>query len=147
MSYVVWFSSAFLFVCFFVSSRRRHTRGALVTGVQTCALPISRAASSPPIRPNSSRPPSRRRPAPRLRLPKRQQAIRRRRKPRQTKAGFSTRNPGAETRVSAPFFVGDRPARDHARTTRRRRSEEHTSALQSLMRISYAVFCLKKKKQ
>src|SRR3546814_10079402 len=28
---------------------------------------------------------------------------------------------------------------------RRRRSEEHTSELQSLMRISYAVFCLKKK--
>src|SRR3546814_6390637 len=27
---------------FFFSSRRRHTRGALVTGVQTCALPISR---------------------------------------------------------------------------------------------------------
>src|SRR3546814_4620409 len=27
----------------------------------------------------------------------------------------------------------------------RRRSEEHTSELQSLMRISYAVFCLKKK--
>src|SRR3546814_10611303 len=32
----------------------------------------------------------------------------------------------------------------HAR--RRARSEEHTSELQSLMRISYAVFCLKKKK-
>src|SRR3546814_7955330 len=31
--------------------------------------------------------------------------------------------------------------------TLRRRSEEHTSELQSLMRISYAVFCLKKKKQ
>src|SRR3546814_2365211 len=29
----------------------------------------------------------------------------------------------------------------------RRRSEEHTSELQSLMRISYAVFCLKKKRQ
>src|SRR3546814_2262531 len=29
---------------------------------------------------------------------------------------------------------------------RTRRSEEHTSELQSLMRISYAVFCLKKKK-
>src|SRR3546814_8478411 len=29
---------------------------------------------------------------------------------------------------------------------RRHRSEEHTSELQSLMRISYAVFCLKKKK-
>src|SRR3546814_7623188 len=32
-------------VClFFFSSRRRHTRCALVTGVQTCALPISKAA-------------------------------------------------------------------------------------------------------
>src|SRR3546814_7076940 len=29
----------------------------------------------------------------------------------------------------------------------RRRSEEHTSELQSLMRISYAVFCLKKKQK
>src|SRR3546814_8882690 len=34
-----------------------------------------------------------------------------------------------------------------AKTRRRLRSEEHTSELQSLMRISYAVFCLKKKKQ
>src|SRR3546814_5158991 len=32
-------------------------------------------------------------------------------------------------------------------TRRGKRSEEHTSELQSLMRISYAVFCLKKKKQ
>src|SRR3546814_6535157 len=47
-----------------------------------------------------------------------------------------------------------RRARDHGadaadvrvRRTRRARSEEHTSELQSLMRISYAVFCLKKKK-
>src|SRR3546814_10279050 len=31
----------FLFILFFFSSRRRHTRCALVTGVQTCALPIS----------------------------------------------------------------------------------------------------------
>src|SRR3546814_9309811 len=30
-----------MFVYFFFSSRRRHTRCALVTGVQTCALPIS----------------------------------------------------------------------------------------------------------
>src|SRR3546814_5885257 len=30
------------YVLFFFSSRRRHTRCALVTGVQTCALPISR---------------------------------------------------------------------------------------------------------
>src|SRR3546814_4810687 len=43
---------------------------------------------------------------------------------------------------------------DYLRTANRRiyaigdvtRSEEHTSELQSLMRISYAVFCLKKKK-
>src|SRR3546814_8213494 len=33
------------------------------------------------------------------------------------------------------------------RNARRDRSEEHTSELQSLMRISYAVFCLKKKKK
>src|SRR3546814_1518652 len=39
--------------------------------------------------------------------------------------------------------VGDRNA-GHA--IDRVRSEEHTSELQSLMRISYAVFCLKKKK-
>src|SRR3546814_8122430 len=32
-------------VVFFVSSRIRHTRCALVTGVQTCALPISRPAT------------------------------------------------------------------------------------------------------
>src|SRR3546814_17169744 len=32
-------------VVFFFSSRRRHTRCALVTGVQTCALPIPRFAS------------------------------------------------------------------------------------------------------
>src|SRR3546814_7188213 len=31
-------------------------------------------------------------------------------------------------------------------STKQRRSEEHTSELQSLMRTSYAVFCLKKKK-
>src|SRR3546814_17410029 len=34
----------------------------------------------------------------------------------------------------------------HHRATLGWRSEEHTSELQSLMRISYAVFCLKKKK-
>src|SRR3546814_8137382 len=42
-----------------------------------------------------------------------------------------------------------RGQRDAARRKRQRdpRSEEHTSELQSLMRISYAVFCLKKKKK
>src|SRR3546814_9406859 len=38
------------------------------------------------------------------------------------------------------------PATKPAGRRDRRRSEEHTSELQSLMRTSYAVFCLKKKK-
>src|SRR3546814_3718877 len=38
-----------------------------------------------------------------------------------------------------------REHRDRARDAGGARSEEHTSELQSLMRISYAVFCLKKK--
>src|SRR3546814_9144819 len=37
-------------------------------------------------------------------------------------------------------------ANDHRKWGKVIRSEEHTSELQSLMRISYAVFCLKKKK-
>src|SRR3546814_2586557 len=36
---------------------------------------------------------------------------------------------------------------DHMPNPLHARSEEHTSELQSLLRISYAVFCLKKKKQ
>src|SRR3546814_10653678 len=42
-----------LFFCFFFSSRRRHTRCALVTGVQTCALPIS--ATSGRMKPPSEK--------------------------------------------------------------------------------------------
>src|SRR3546814_1686500 len=50
-------------------------------------------------------------------------------------------------RRSASFVPRNRllPARRSGRSPNRR-SEEHTSELQSLMRISYAVFCLKKKK-
>src|SRR3546814_4376788 len=40
---VVMVSISLIIVLFFFSSRRRHTRCALVTGVQTCALPIYRA--------------------------------------------------------------------------------------------------------
>src|SRR3546814_2524141 len=36
-----------IFFVFFFSSRRRHTRCALVTGVQTCALPICVQSSVP----------------------------------------------------------------------------------------------------
>src|SRR3546814_5250276 len=46
------------------------------------------------------------------------------------------------TRVVASGFHGSALP-----NSRSRRSEEHTSELQSLMRISYAVFCLKKKKK
>src|SRR3546814_10411049 len=38
---VILFSGVYSFYDFFFSSRRRHTRCALVTGVQTCALPIT----------------------------------------------------------------------------------------------------------
>src|SRR3546814_3425798 len=47
---------------------------------------------------------------------------------------------------SPPRGVGSRRSRD-SQDAISRRSEEHTSELQSLMRISYAVFCLKKKKK
>src|SRR3546814_7983675 len=43
--------------------------------------------------------------------------------------------------------AGDHAGWQHRCRSLRWRSEEHTSELQSLMRISYAVFCLKKKKK
>src|SRR3546814_2879768 len=46
-------------------------------------------------------------------------------------------------RHEAPF----EPGREARAAAAAQRSEEHTSELQSLMRISYAVFCLKKKKK
>src|SRR3546814_7458178 len=49
----------------------------------------------------------------------------------------------ADGQHSSPAFD---PAPHRRRSGGQRRSEEHTSELQSLMRISYAVFCLKKKK-
>src|SRR3546814_10200765 len=48
--------------------------------------------------------------------------------------------PAKRTEVETPK-AAERPA------VTAKRSEEHTSELQSLMRISYAVFCLKKKKR
>src|SRR3546814_3941871 len=45
------------------------------------------------------------------------------------------------------IFMTPRYACSNARAAVSNRSEEHTSELQSLMRNSYAVFCLKKKKQ
>src|SRR3546814_4213621 len=48
-------------------------------------------------------------------------------------------------RAFAAVRVRPGPFRSRASCSLRPRSEEHTSELQSLMRISYAVFCLKKK--
>src|SRR3546814_3346578 len=113
-----------VFLLFFFSSRRRHTSCALVTGVQTCALPIYQvfleaARSSIATARSMSTPRGR----------------------RWRRANIRSSMPsarGRRKRANMPTLRG---------TPIRPRSEEHTSELQSLMRISYAVFCLKKKKK
>src|SRR3546814_9057091 len=55
------------------------------------------------------------------------------------KALFSANFKSCRPRLNNDVFIGNTV------TGLGRRSEEHTSELQSLMRISYAVFCLKKK--
>src|SRR3546814_1613418 len=122
-------------VVFFFSSRRRHTRCALVTGVQTCALPISPADKSACAA---------------RQLHRRIFGRCRRRTGRIAEAANESR------RASRGGRGGERCKRNDGgrqgmtraqRTARAHRSEEHTSELQSLMRTSYAVFCLKKKKK
>src|SRR3546814_9540348 len=138
---VVCFSvSCLLVLVFFFSSRRRHTRCALVTGVQTCALPIfqSRFGLCPQRRRRVyERAAAGLFPRPAARLEK-IDPVR-----IGIDAGASSGRPAARTRPRRPRVerdrLGDRTAHP--------RSEEHTSELQSLMRISYAVFCLKKKKK
>src|SRR3546814_9972471 len=118
---------------FFFSSRRRHTRCALVTGVQTCALPISNLGVA---------------------IVKRPDIVERVGTLVVMGGGIARGNvtPAAEFNVFVDpeaartvFEAGLRPVVVPLDATHRR-SEEHTSELQSLMRISYAVFCLKKKK-
>src|SRR3546814_2723026 len=123
---------------FFFSSRRRHTRCALVTGVQTCALPIflmdMEIARIAAFRRD------RRHRIERLTAKKgdlnifveavdAEEPVRRR-----------LALPGRAIEGRVPF---DRLS--HPRNHLFDRSEEHTSELQSLMSIPYAVFCLKKK--
>src|SRR3546814_2702056 len=68
------------------------------------------------------------------------------------RAAFDRRRPARDRGAAAARvrqrrgFLEKRRAQG-CRRGPRKRSEEHTSELQSLMRISYAVFCLKKKKQ
>src|SRR3546814_7963898 len=74
---------------------------------------------------------------------------------RDTARIFDLQNPTAKMSKSAESDAGvlwmlDEPsvtAKKIMRAVTDSRSEEHTSELQSLMRISYAVFCLKKKKK
>src|SRR3546814_3651661 len=54
--------------------------------------------------------------------------------------------PSAVAVLGNKFLVSSFIAVAPATSNQKLRSEEHTSELQSLMRISYAVFCLKKKK-
>src|SRR3546814_17045803 len=61
-------------------------------------------------------------------------------------AGGARRDSGGVSAVAAGAAPGRGHGSRHRADRRRLRSEEHTSELQSLMRISYAVFCLKKKK-
>src|SRR3546814_7238525 len=73
--------------------------------------------------------------------------------PRRARGGARDRQAGLRLFHGrlVPFVQGERGGRDRACSSADgvrqggRRSEEHTSELQSLMRISYAVVCLKKK--
>src|SRR3546814_3098545 len=116
-----------VFVVFF-SSRRRHTRCALVTGVQMCALPISTfmhlsAASFNELKSKGET-------AMVLGT--------------MTDADYEGLRKMQDRSAQANFmFPIIASGRKYFRGTLKRvgsRSEEHTSELQSLMRISYAVF-------
>src|SRR3546814_9602625 len=134
------------FLLFFFSSRRRHTRCALVTGVQTCALPISFSIrlTVHTFPRDQGRPHSR--------------CLASRALPRITDTNWRTPCKHVPATCSRwpwppPCFprwpwrrASMHTVRSMAQSVARRRyrSEEHTSELQSIMRISYAVFCLKK---
>src|SRR3546814_5722747 len=80
------------------------------------------------------------------------------RQPQRHYPAFAGMLPPMEECLVAPFHISGKPAGSiwlvshdirhmfDSEDLRQLRSEEHTSELQSLMRISYAVFCLKKKK-
>src|SRR3546814_3161960 len=69
---------------------------------------------------------------------------------RRDRGGDRCRRIASDDLRARAIRITDRPGLHRADLLSRRcglRSEEHTSELQSLMRISYAVFCLKKKKK
>src|SRR3546814_7962272 len=122
---------------FFFSSRRRHTRCALVTGVQTCALPISRRSGSAGLPPGAG--PGLRQIGPWL------NALQVRWFSSEELARMIGEAAGPDKGESRDASVRRQMTAACPQAFALARSEEHTSELQSLMRISYAVFCLKKK--
>src|SRR3546814_7317052 len=148
------------FFFFFFSSRRRHTRCALVTGVQTCALPISRPSAerechpSPEQRLKATTAPSASDAVHALNASSgRAETIQQRSNPGRAWISYMDQTL-LEVRVTKKTLEADDIASFELKNCdgsslphfSAGRSEEHTSELQSLMRISYAVFCLKKKK-
>src|SRR3546814_3021055 len=141
-----------MFANFLFSIRRRHTRCALVTGVQTCALPISarieRLESTPRQAQQRQRQGGARDHATRLTSRSGTTITLRGGLPSSARAILSLASAAASISArSVPLgsvsVSRSLPLIWIAIVTR---SEEHTSEIQSLMRISYAVFCLKKKK-
>src|SRR3546814_4684628 len=138
---------------FFFSSRRRHTRCALVTGVQTCALPILCADLTGMEIANASLLDEATAAAEAMTLAKRSCKSRSNVffvssgvHPQTLEVVRTRAEPlGIELVVGADSDAAGTEAFGVLLQYPDTRSEEHTSELQSLMRISYAVFCLKKK--
>src|SRR3546814_4479336 len=128
------------FFVFFFSSRRRHTRCALVTGVQTCALPIYRKGS---VVEGSSLGDSS--PEARARQMTTDPNFAHCRYLDETWSFIDCPGSVELAQDVHAALMGADVAIVVAPPEPARRSEEHTSELQSLMRISSAVFCLKKK--
>src|SRR3546814_1396363 len=140
-----------LLLSFFFSSRRRHTRCALVTGVQTCALPIYILAEFVEKRVGAFGRVERARdgdllPAHRDRLVEQALGGGHRHQGRDLRAAARLAEDGDITGIAAEGRdVALDPSQRGDQVELPPRSEEHTSELQSLMSLSYAVFCLKKK--
>src|SRR3546814_976599 len=126
---------------FFVSSRRRHTRCALVTGVQTCALPILFKKQANHRR--NSNAVCKCRPCALVGFLLYQFKSYRCCRCLLSSLISTLTNEVAESPTRKIWFAylqGHSIADTECKTLRIARSEEHTSELQSLMRISYAVF-------
>src|SRR3546814_6356321 len=144
---------SFFCIFFFFSSRRRHTRCALVTGVQTCALPISSHRAQIPCVVDVGHLAIETAHFLEFLLAENMSEIAAKGVCNELAGHEIGDGVAPEQCARLGLFIGvadDRWAGVGFAIKAMQdtgRSEEHTSELQSLMRISYAVFCLKKKKQ